>query len=244
MEILGIDFGGSGIKAAPVNINTGLLTAERHRIETPQPATPEAVGEVIDQLIKHFNWKGKVGIGFPAAIQKGIVKTAANIDKSWINTPVDQFISEKTGCKAYTVNDADAAGIAEMAHGAGKNKSGVIMVLTVGTGIGTAIFNNGQLLPNTEIGHLQFKDITIEKYASDATRKRLDLNWKKWGTRFSKVVNHYENLFYPDMFILGGGISRKYDKFEEYLDIKTPLLPAKLLNDAGIIGAAMYAAKA
>lgn len=242
MEVLGIDVGGSGIKGAPVNINTGELLQERHRIETPKPATPEAVAKVIGKLIKHFNWTGKVGVGFPAAIQHGIVKTASNIDKSWINTNIDEFLSKKTGCPIFTANDADVAGLAELNFGVGKDKQGVVLLITVGTGIGTVLFINGQLIPNTELGHMKYKDLTIEKYTSDTTRKLLDLSWKKWGLRFSDSLHYFEKLFYPDLFIIGGGGSKKFDKYKEYLKIKTPVEPAELLNNAGIIGAAIYAA--
>lgn len=241
MEVLGIDIGGSGIKGAPVDISTGTLLQERHRIETPLPATPEAVAKVVDQLIKHFNWKGKVGIGFPAAIQQGVVKTASNIDKSWIDTPINKFLSNKTGCQIYAANDADMAGLAELNFGIGKNNKGVVILITVGTGIGSVLFVNGKLMPNSELGHMQFKDVSIEKYCSDATRKFMDLSWKKWGGRFSEALIYFETLFYPDLFIIGGGGSKKYEKYKEYLRNKTPSIPAKLLNNAGIIGAAIYA---
>lgn len=243
MKVLGIDIGGSGIKGAPIDINTGTLLEERHRIETPQPATPEAVAKVVSQLIKHFNWKGKVGVGFPAAIQQGIVKTASNIDNSWIDTPIDKFLSKKTGCEVFSANDADMAGLAELNFGVGKNKKGVVVLITVGTGIGSVLFVDGKLMPNSELGHMQFKDISIEKHCSDATRKFLDLSWKKWAGRFSESLKYFESLFYPDLFIVGGGGSKKFDKYKDYLNIETPIIPAKLLNNAGIIGAAVYAAK-
>lgn len=243
MEILGIDVGGSGIKGAPVNIVTGELTGERHRIPTPQPATPDAIGDVIKELVGYFNWKGKVGIGFPAPVQKGVVLTATNIDNSWIGTNIDSFLSKKTGCDVHVVNDADAAGMAEMAFGSKKVKSGVVLLLTIGTGIGSALFVNGSLLPNTELGNLELMNMSIEQFASDLTRKKEDLNWKNWAKRFNKVLNLCEQLFYPNLFIIGGGVSKKMEKFEKYIDIDTKFVAAGFLNNAGIIGAAVYASE-
>jgi polyphosphate glucokinase len=243
MEVLGIDFGGTGIKGAPINTVNAELLAERVRLETPQPSTPEAVAATIIELVKHFNWTGKIGIGFPSVIQNGVVLTAANIDKSWIGVKVNQFLSVKTGCEVFVVNDADAAGLAELHHGAAKGNNGVVMLLTIGTGIGTAFFNKSELLPNTELGHLQFNKETVEKYASDAVRKKLDLTWKKWGMRLDEVLHYYEQLFYPDLFIIGGGTSKRLDKIEEFITVKTPIVPAQLQNNAGMIGAAMFANK-
>ncbi|HAM97625.1 MAG TPA: polyphosphate glucokinase [Marinilabiliales bacterium] len=243
MEVLGIDFGGTGIKGAPIDTTTAEILQERIRLETPQPSTPEAVADTIKQMIDHFQWKGKVGVGFPAVVQNGVVKTAANIDKSWIGVHVDQLLSLKTGCEVHAVNDADAAGMAELYHGAGKGNGGIVMLLTIGTGIGTTFFVNGELFPNTELGHIQFNKETVEKYASDAMRKKLDLNWKKWGGRLNEALTYYEQLFYPDLFIIGGGASKRMDKFQEYLILKTPVIPAQLQNNAGLIGAAMFASK-
>jgi len=242
MDVLGIDFGGSGIKGAPVNVKTGELMAERHRIETPNPSTPEAVAEVIRQITQHFDWKGKIGLGFPAVVMRGTVLTAANIDKSWIGFEVDKFLGKQTGCPFFTVNDADAAGFAAMTHGAGKGEKGLVLFLTIGTGIGSVLFMNGQIIPNTEIGHVHFNDSTIEKYASDATRKKLDLSWKKYGMRLNEVLNYLQKTYYPDLIIVGGGVSKKYEKVEESINVGCKVVPALLLNDAGIIGAAMYAA--
>lgn len=241
MQILGIDVGGSGIKGAIVNTETGELVTERHRIPTPQPATPENIGETVKKLVDHFNYTGKIGVGFPAVVQNGVVLTAANIDELWIGLPINEFLSQKTACKVFALNDADAAGYAEVKFGAGKNFAGKILLLTIGTGIGTALFLNGQLFTNTELGHLFYKNSTIEKYAADAVRKNEELSWKKWGKRFNNVLAYFENLLYPDMFIIGGGVSKKMDKFQEYLEIKTPIKTAELLNEAGIIGAALFA---
>jgi len=243
MEVLGIDFGGTGIKGAPINTVNANLLAERVRFETPQPSTPEAVAATIKELVDHFNWKGKVGVGFPSVVQNGVVHSAANIDKTWIGIKVDELLSAKTGCEVHTVNDADAAGMAELYHGAGKNYKGIVMLLTIGTGIGTAFFVNGELFPNTELGHLQFKGETVEKYASDAVRKKLDLPWKKWGMRVNEALTYYEKMFCPDLFIIGGGASKRLDKIQEFITIKTPVVPAQLQNNAGLIGAAMFASK-
>lgn len=241
MEVLGIDFGGSGIKGATLNIETGEFTNERYRIPTPQPATPESVGNVIKEIVEHFNWKGKVGIGFPAAIRKGEVLTASNIDKSWIGVQANDFLSQKTGCEVFVVNDADAAGLAEMHHGVGKDVAGLALLLTIGTGVGSVLFMNGQLIPNSELGHLNFKDKTIERYAADSVRKKKDLSWEQWGKRFNEVLKHFENMFYPDLIIVGGGVSKKMDKFEDLITVTTPVIPAQLENNAGIIGAGIYA---
>lgn len=239
---LGIDVGGSGIKGALVDITTGQLTAERHRIPTPIPATPEAIVNVINQIIKHFNFSGNLGIGFPAAVQNGIVQTASNIDKSWIGQNADELFTNTTGCKTTVINDADAAGYAAMNYGVGKGVNGVVIFITVGTGIGTAIYINGQLLPNTEFGHVYLKNgLKAEHYTSDAIRKRDDLSWGKWAKKFNKYLITMENLFYPDLFIIGGGISKKFDKFKHNLDTKTKIVAAQLQNYAGIIGAAVSA---
>lgn len=241
MNVLGIDVGGSGIKGAPVNTKTGELLAERIRKETPQPATPAAVEQVIAEIAKEFNWTGPIGIGFPAVVQQGVVKTASNIDKTWIGEHLEKRVSEKTGCPAFGVNDADAAGMAEFTFGAGV-KNGVVMVVTVGTGVGTALFTNGHLVPNTELGHIELDGKNAEKQVSDAARKAENLEWDVWAARFSNYLNRLEFLIWPDLFILGGGISKKFDKFEKELRITTPLVTATLQNEAGIVGAALYAA--
>lgn len=242
MDVLGIDFGGSGIKGAIVDTSTGLLKSERHRIATPQPATPKAVQLVIMELIKHFNWKGKVGMGVPSVIKNGTVLTAANIDESWIGQPINQQLSDETGCEVVCINDADAAGIAEVHFGAGAKVKGMVFLLTVGTGIGTVIFMNKQLIPNLELGHLQFKGKSIEKYTADSVRKKKDLSWEKWGKRFNKSLAYYERMFNPNLFIVGGGVSKKMDLFQDRIKVATPLVPAQMQNNAGIIGAAVHVA--
>ena len=239
---LGIDIGGSGIKGALVDVNTGQLTSERHRIPTPYPATPEAIVNVVNEIVQHFNFCGNLGIGFPSAIQNGIARTAANIDETWIGQNVNELFSNATGCQATVINDADAAGYAAMNYGVGKGVDGVVIFLTVGTGIGSAIYINGQLLPNTEFGHVYLKNgLKAEHYTSDAIRKRDDLSWEKWSKKFNKYLIAMEDLFYPDLFIIGGGISKKFDKFKDYLNIRTKVVAAQLQNNAGIIGAAVSA---
>lgn len=242
MHILGVDIGGSGIKGAVVDTLTGQLITERHRIETPQPATPEAVAAVLAQLVLHFNWTGPVGCGFPAAIQHGVARTAANIAKSFIGTNIDQLFSNATNCACYNVNDADAAGMAELHFGEGAGQAGVVLMITIGTGLGTALFSDGNLLPNTELGHLYLENgLEAERYASDSARKIEDLGWKSWGRRFNEYLITMENLFWPDLIILGGGASKKFAKFSEQLTVKAEVKPAAFLNQAGIVGAALYA---
>ena len=242
MNILGVDVGGSGIKAAIVDTETGAMVSERHRIETPQPATPEAVAGTIGELVRHFEWQGPIGCGFPAAIVHGEAKTAANLDDSFIGVNIDDLFTSATGCPVHCVNDADAAGMAEFTQGAGKDRNGTVIFVTIGTGLGTAIYTNGQLLPNTELGHVYLPNGKEgERWASDATRKRKDLSWQDWAGRFNDYLQNMEALFWPDLFILGGGGSKKLDKFAHHLDIQTPVLAAELLNNAGIIGAAMFA---
>jgi polyphosphate glucokinase len=241
MNILGIDIGGSGIKGATVDLSRGVLTAERIRIPTPQPATPDAVATVICEITRHFNWTGPVGCGLPAVVQNGVARTAANIDPGWIGTDARELLSQRTGCQVTVINDADAAGIAEMHFGAGQKRMGTILLVTVGTGLGTALFRDGVLVPNTELGHLLLNGFVAEKYASAATRQELDLTYKKWAKRFDMYLHRLQELFWPDLFIIGGGISKKHEKFFPYLTITTEVLPADLRNEAGIVGAAAAA---
>lgn len=241
---LGIDFGGSGIKGALVDVNNGELVSDRHRIPTPDPSAPERVSEVIKQIVDHFDYKGVVGVAFPAAIQQGIVMTASNIDESWIGKNAGDLFYQATGCRTSVLNDADAAGLAEIRFGNGKDITGVAMMVTVGSGLGTSIFINGTLVPNTELGHLYYKGKISEHWASDAVRKSEDLSWKKWGKRFSKYLRYLERLFYPDIIIIGGGASKKMERFENQLKrVQTKVVPAALQNHAGIIGAAVEATK-
>ena len=242
MQILGVDIGGSGIKGAIVDTLSGELISERHRIETPQPATPEAVAFVLTKLVKHFNWTGLVGCGFPAAIQHGVVRTASNIDPSFIGTNIDRLFSEASQCPCYNLNDADAAGLAELQFGEGREHSGVVLLITIGTGLGSALFTDGRLIPNTELGHIYLENgKKAELYTSDAVRKIEELNWKRWGNRFNLYLSTMEKLFWPDLIILGGGASKKFEKFKEQLTVEAPVMPAAFLNQAGIVGAALYA---
>lgn len=241
MQILGVDIGGSGIKGAIVDTETGELVTERHRIPTPQPATPAAVADTVAELVKHFQWQGPIGCGFPATVVHGVAKTASNIDKTWIETDAATLFSEATQNPCFVVNDADAAGMAEFSFGAGKDKQGVVVLVTIGTGIGTAVFTNGQLLPNTEFGHIILEGQVAEHLVADSARKREDLGWNKWGKRFNKYLQRMEFLMSPDCFILGGGASKKMDKFAHQLETSAEVIPAQSLNQAGIIGAALYA---
>lgn len=239
-NILGIDFGGSGIKGAPVDTKTGKLLDERFRIPTPSPSTPEKVAGVIQEIVKHFKWKGPIGLAFPAVVLNGVVKTAANIDKSWIGTDVSALIMKTTGLPTYTVNDADAAGMAEMKFGAGKGKKGSIVLLTVGTGIGSVFFTQGKLVPNTEMGHVFLSSgMEAEEFTSDATRKREELSWESWAKRFDTYLHEIKKLFWPELIIIGGGVSKKKELFIEHLTIDTKIVMAKSKNEAGIIGSAL-----
>ncbi len=244
MKVLGIDIGGSGVKGAMVDTELGELISERHRIPTPHPAKPEAVAKTVQKVVQHFKWEGIVGCGFPAVVQHGVARTASNIDASWINTNVEELFSNLTKCKTYILNDADAAGIAEMRCGAGKNKSGVVVMITVGTGIGSGLFMDGMLYPNTEFGQFLLEGDIAEKYAADSVRKEEDLSWKKWGKRLNKYLNHLEMLLWPDLIIVGGGVSKKFEKFSKYLHINAEIQPAQLKNEAGIIGAAIAVSEA
>ncbi len=241
MEILGIDVGGSGIKGAPVDTATGVLAAERYRIPTPVPSRPKAVAEVVAQIAEHFNWKGPIGCGFPSVVQNGVIYTAANVDSRWIGKNAEQLLSEKTGCPVTVLNDADAAGLAEMAFGAGRGQKGVVLIITIGTGIGTALFTKGVLLPNTEFGHLQIRGKDAEHRSSDGVRKEEALPWKKWAGRLDEYLCTMERLVWPDLIILGGGVIKDSDKFLKYLTVKAQVVPAQLLNEAGIVGAALAA---
>lgn len=242
MEILGIDVGGTGIKGALVNIETGKLTSEKFRIPTPKTATPKAVANTIKELVNHFNWKGLVGCGFPTPLQHGKCLTGGNLHKDWKGVQVDALFEAKTGNSFSIVNDADAAGLAELNFGAGKGVKGTVIMITLGTGIGSGLFLDGKLVPNTEFGHVLYKNGEIfEKYASDSARKRDDLSRKEWGKRLRKYFKHINLLVSPDLIIVGGGASKKFDKIEAKLDLDVKIVPAQAENEAGIIGAAMAA---
>jgi polyphosphate glucokinase len=242
MEIFGIDVGGSGIKGAPVNIKTGELTADRHRIATPKPAKPEAIAKAVKKLLKHFDWTGPVGCGFPTVIVDGKSRTFSNIDPEWVGVQVDEVFHKKTGHDFKIINDADAAGIAEMTFGAGKGEKGLVMTITIGTGLGTGVFYDGVLVPNFELGRmLHTNGQPIEFFAADSARKKKDLSYKEWGSRFDVFLHHLVRIFSPDLFILGGGASKKLHKFQDMLTVEVPIKVAEKRNQAGIIGAALNA---
>lgn len=241
MEVLGIDIGGTGIKGAPVDVEQGVLTGERYRLLTPKPATPEAVVATVAKVVKHYKWHGPIGCALPAVMKRGVAHSAANIDKTWIGVDAQQLVQKKTKCLVAMLNDADAAGIAEMTFGAGKNQAGLVIIATLGTGIGTALFLDGRLVPNTELGHLELRGKDAELRASDRARQQKELSWKKWAARVDEYLGHLEALFSPDLFIIGGGVSKKHEKFLPLLHTRAPVVPAQLLNEAGIIGAALMA---
>jgi polyphosphate glucokinase len=242
VDVLGVDIGGSGIKGAPVNTTTGELLQPRYRIPTPQPSRPEAVAEVVAEVVRHFGWIGPVGCTFPAIVQQGVVHSAANVDKSWIGTNGKALLEAATGCPIILLNDADAAGIAEMTFGAGKGHRGVVMILTFGTGVGSAIFTEGKLVPNTELGHLIIRGKDAESRASERAREEHEWGWKAWAKRVNEYLDYVEALFSPDLFIFGGGVSKDHKEFFHYLSTRAPLVPAAFFNEAGIVGAALAAA--
>jgi polyphosphate glucokinase len=242
MDILGIDVGGSALKGAVVNVDTGEMLTDRIRIATPEGAKPSDMALVAADIVKKLEWKGPIGCGFPAVIKNGVAYSAANIDDSWIGTNVSRIFSMATNCPVFTANDADVAGVAEMAFGAGKDfNKGAVLFLTLGTGIGTALFYNGQLFPNMELGHIELRGRDAEKRASAAQRVDKKLSYREWAERLQEYLEKMEFLLSPDMILLGGGISKDSDKFLHLLHTRAKILPATLLNHAGIIGAALYA---
>jgi polyphosphate glucokinase len=243
MHILGIDVGGTGIKGSPVDIDTGSLLAERYRLLTPQGAKPSPVAEVVKNVALQFDWHAPIGCGFPAVIRNGVAESAANINQKWIGLNVAQLFSEATQCPVYVVNDADAAGLAEVTFGAGKGVHGVVMMITIGTGLGSALFIDGKLVPNTELGHIEVECDDAESITSDVVRKQQDLSWKKWAKRLDKYLCTLESLFSPDLLILGGGAVKNQDQFMPLLTLRTRVIPAELGNDAGIVGAALAASQ-
>lgn len=237
----GVDIGGSGIKGSVVDVDGGDLAGDRYRIKTPQPATPGAVTEVVKQVVDHFGWKGSVGVALPAVVQRGVVRTAANIDESWIGVDADAQLEAALGTEVTMLNDADAAGIAEMRFGEGMGEDGVVLLLTFGTGIGSALFHDGKLVPNTELGHMKFRGMVAEHYAAGRLVERDDMKIDWWASRVNEYLHHLERVFSPDLFVFGGGISKRFDEFSDLFDTRTPVRPAKLRNNAGIVGAAMAA---
>ncbi|MFC0042219.1 polyphosphate--glucose phosphotransferase [Actinomadura rayongensis] len=245
MSLLGIDIGGSGVKGAPVDLATGEFEAERMRIDTPHPSEPKAVAAAVAQITAHFGGTGPVGVTFPGVVLHGVTRTAANLDRSWIGVDAAALFGEATGRPVSVLNDADAAGIAEMRLGAGRGARGTVAIFTLGTGIGSALFTEGVLLPNTEFGHLELDGHDAESRASAKVREDEDLSWDKWAHRLSVYLRHVEKLISPTLIVLGGGVSRKADKFVPLITgVSAPIVPAALHNNAGIVGAAMVAAAA
>ncbi|MGW1163224.1 polyphosphate--glucose phosphotransferase [Streptomyces sp. NPDC002513] len=245
MQIFGVDIGGSGIKGAPVDLDRGELVEERFKVLTPHPATPDGVADGVKEVVGHFGWTGPVGVTFPGVVTGGsTIRTAANVDKSWVDLDARALFGERLGGLPVTVlNDADAAGVAEMRFGAGRDRKGTVIVLTLGTGIGSALFIDGVLVPNTELGHLELSGHDAEKHASSKVKDDLELTWEQWAHRVQKYLAHVEMLFSPELFVIGGGVSRKSQKFLPLIEgIRAEIVPAQLQNNAGIVGAAMRAA--
>lgn len=241
-----MDIGGSGIKGAPVDLNRGDLAQERHKVLTPQPATPDGVAGCVVEVVRHFDWDGPVGVTFPGVVTGGVTRSAANMDKAWVGVDTAALLSSRLDGRPVTVlNDADAAGVAEMAYGAGRGVDGTVILLTLGTGIGSALFTGGHLVPNTELGHLELKGHDAETRASVKAKDDGELTWEHWARRVGKYLAHVEMLFSPDLFIIGGGVSRKPEKFLPLIEgVRARIVPAELQNNAGIVGAAMAARSA
>lgn len=244
MEFLGIDIGGSGIKGAVVDPESGEMVSERYRLDTPQPATTEAVVETVAAIVSHFEWKNAVGCGFPGVVRRGRVLTAANVSKSWLEVQAEEALRKATGCRFTMANDADLAGLAEMRFGAGQGRDGLVAVFTLGTGIGSALFLDGRLVPNTELGHLEIDGREAERWASAKVREDEDLSWKSWASRVDRYLDRIQGYLWPELIILGGGVSKRHEKFFPYLEVDCEVVPAKLRNRAGIVGAALAAAEA
>ena len=241
MEVLGIDIGGSGIKGAPVDTRTGTLKTDRHRIPTPQPSTPEAVIATTSMVVDFFDWDGPIGVAFPSVVQGGVTQTAANVDKAWIGAPASGLLAAALGRPVALLNDADAAGLAEMRLGVGRGVGGVVVMLTFGTGIGSGLFVDGRLVPNTEFGHLEMHGMDAEHYAAGRIHEEDGLSFDDWGDRVNEYLNYVHRLVWPDLIIVGGGISKEWDSWSHRLAVPTQVVPAELRNEAGIVGAAVAA---
>lgn len=242
-QAIGVDIGGSGIKGAPVDLETGELLEERFRIPTPQPATPDAVGETVAQVIAH--WAPEpgipIGVAFPGVVQRGIVRTAANVDSAWLDTNLQDVIRKHSGHEVYVMNDADAAGFGEYAYGAARGEDGLVLLVTLGTGIGTALIADGRLVPNSELGHLVIDGLDAEEYAAESARERHGLSWEEWAVHVERYLGEMERLLWPDLIIVGGGVSKEHEEFLPLIRTRAPLVPAGLFNNAGIVGAAVAA---
>ncbi len=229
------------MKAAIVDLATGELVSDRFRIDTPQPATPQAMADVVVELVREHEWDGSVGCAFPAIVRNGVVGSAANIDSSWLDVDADELFTEVLGAEVHMINDADAAGLAEVRYGIAQGRQGVVMMLTFGTGIGSGLFVDGALVPNTELGHLELDGVDAESRAAASARKRDDLSWSEWGDRVNDYLRHVEALFSPDLFVIGGGASKRTEKWLDRVDINTEIVAASMANNAGIVGAALVA---
>lgn len=243
MDVLGIDIGGSGMKGAIVDTEEGELKTDRFRIPTPKPPAPKSMVKAIRKIIDHFSWQGRVGCGFPGVIKNEKIWTAANLADEWIGIDLRNLIKENTGCSAHVLNDVDAAGVAEIKFGAGRDVNGVVLVINFGTGIGTSFFIDGKQFPNSELGHLKMHGKIGEKYCSNVVRKEEDLSWEDWGQRVNEYFHYVERLFWPDLIIFGGGVSKHHKKFFKYLNTKAVITPASFFNNAGIVGAAVAASE-
>lgn len=242
MEILGIDIGGSGIKGALVNSITGEMLTKRHRIPTPEGRKPKDMARVVAEIVNHFDHKGPIGVGFPTVIKHGICKSPGNLHKKWMGVNVQELFNEVTGLPVTVVNDADAAGYATMNYGIGKGKKGLVVMITIGTGLGSGAFLNGELIPNFELGQIPYKKYKkIELWAADSAKEREGLTYEQWGKRFNKFLKYVELIIAPDLIILGGGASKDFDEYKNCITIETPVVPAELRNAAGIVGAAVAA---
>lgn len=245
--ILGVDIGGTGIKGGLVDVRSGKMLTERHRFATPQPATPKAVAQTVQQLVDHFKYEGVIGVGFPAIVRKGVAGSASNIDDSWIGTNISKTISKKTGLKVHSLNDADAAGVATIRFGAGRKyaKDGTVLMVTIGTGLGGALFVDGNLMPNLEVGQIYLRNMKVvaERYISGRIRKDSGMEWAEFGNKFNQFLSHVDHIFNPDLIVLGGGTSKSFDKFKAYLNTHADVKAAELRNTAGTIGAAVFAAE-
>lgn len=243
MQVFGVDVGGSGVKGAPVDLTTGMLAGERTRIPTPKPSTPDAVSDAIVEIVGTHGWSGPVGVTVPSVVINGVVETAANIDDGWLGVNVGEMLENRLGMPVTVLNDADAAGLAEVTYGAAKGESGVVILLTFGTGIGSAYLYQGQLIPNTELGHLQFKGQQAETYAAGRLVKRGELEIDWWAQRVDEVLDYVEDLFWPDLFVFGGGISKRFETYSHFFTTRARIVPATLRNQAGIVGAALAASR-
>jgi polyphosphate glucokinase len=241
VKVLGIDIGGTGIKGAVVDTKRGVLKTDRLRLLTPHPATPDAVADVVKMLTRHFEWTGPIGCTFPGVTKANVIHTAANLGEEWIGLDAAKLFGKATGCDVTLMNDADAAGVAEHTFGAADGHAGLVIVLTLGTGIGSAVLHFGKLMPNTELGHLPLHGDDAERYAAESVREKLDLGWDEWGGRVGEYLRMVEELFWPDLFIVGGGVSKRAERFLPHVECRTKIVPARLQNQAGIIGAALGA---